>query len=171
MGRRGCSLPANASGFDPHRASISSRFGQVSVAALRSSINAAGASLSVTSLSVPSPTTFQTRIELVVTVSRPFPSWNRSMLTEIDPCHACSRPEILRTETAGQVFAGAAGADVDAVAAAAAAVMRDGAVMLEVAGAARVAGTPAIGSVQPSVPPTGPTPRWRAVVVRRAFPS
>jgi hypothetical protein len=25
---RGCSLPANASGFDPHRASISSRFGQ-----------------------------------------------------------------------------------------------------------------------------------------------
>jgi hypothetical protein len=28
MSRRGCSLPANASGFDPHRASISSRFGQ-----------------------------------------------------------------------------------------------------------------------------------------------
>jgi hypothetical protein len=29
MTRRGCSLPANASGFDPHRASITSRFGQV----------------------------------------------------------------------------------------------------------------------------------------------
>eukprot|EP01047_Picozoa_sp_COSAG01_P021537 COSAG01_NODE_1252_length_11052_cov_503.195380_7_plen_114_part_00 len=29
MSRRGCSLPANASGFDPHRALISSRFGQV----------------------------------------------------------------------------------------------------------------------------------------------
>jgi hypothetical protein len=29
MSRRGCSLPANASGFDPHRASITSRFGQV----------------------------------------------------------------------------------------------------------------------------------------------
>jgi hypothetical protein len=29
MSRRGCSLPANASGADPHRASISSRFGQV----------------------------------------------------------------------------------------------------------------------------------------------
>jgi hypothetical protein len=29
MSRRGCSLPANASGFDPHRASIISRFGQV----------------------------------------------------------------------------------------------------------------------------------------------
>jgi hypothetical protein len=27
--RRGCSLPANASGLEPHRASISSRFGQV----------------------------------------------------------------------------------------------------------------------------------------------
>jgi hypothetical protein len=32
MSRRGCSLPANASGFDPHRASISSRFGQVRAA-------------------------------------------------------------------------------------------------------------------------------------------
>jgi hypothetical protein len=29
MSRRGCSLPENASGFDPHRTSISSRFGQV----------------------------------------------------------------------------------------------------------------------------------------------
>jgi hypothetical protein len=29
MRRRGCSLPASASGFEPHRASISSRFGQV----------------------------------------------------------------------------------------------------------------------------------------------
>jgi exoribonuclease R len=29
MSRRGCSLPANASSFDPHRASITRRFGQV----------------------------------------------------------------------------------------------------------------------------------------------
>jgi hypothetical protein len=29
MSRRGCSLSANASGFDPHRASVTSRFGQV----------------------------------------------------------------------------------------------------------------------------------------------
>jgi hypothetical protein len=29
MSRRGCSLPANASGFDPHRASLTGRFGQV----------------------------------------------------------------------------------------------------------------------------------------------
>jgi hypothetical protein len=34
MSRRGCSLPANASGFDPHRASISSRFGQVAAGTL-----------------------------------------------------------------------------------------------------------------------------------------
>ena len=34
MSRRGCSLPANASSFDPHRASISSRFGQVAKDAL-----------------------------------------------------------------------------------------------------------------------------------------
>ena len=34
-------------------------------------------------------------------VSRPFPSWNRSILTEIYLCHACSCQEILRTETAG----------------------------------------------------------------------
>jgi hypothetical protein len=32
MSRRGCSLPANASGVDPHRASITSRFGQVGAA-------------------------------------------------------------------------------------------------------------------------------------------
>jgi hypothetical protein len=32
VSRRGCSFPANASGCDPHRASISSRFGQVDVA-------------------------------------------------------------------------------------------------------------------------------------------
>ena len=37
-------------------------------------------------------------------VSRPFPSWNRSILTEIYLCHACSCQEILRTETAGQVI-------------------------------------------------------------------
>eukprot|EP01047_Picozoa_sp_COSAG01_P013417 COSAG01_NODE_629_length_14689_cov_298.955517_7_plen_370_part_00 len=35
-------------------------------------------------------------------VSRPFPSWNRSILAEIYLCHACSCQEILRTETAGQ---------------------------------------------------------------------
>jgi ankyrin repeat protein len=35
-------------------------------------------------------------------VSRPFPSWNRSILTEIYLYHASSCQEILRTETAGQ---------------------------------------------------------------------
>eukprot|EP01047_Picozoa_sp_COSAG01_P061256 COSAG01_NODE_7626_length_3122_cov_54.156136_1_plen_429_part_00 len=35
-------------------------------------------------------------------VSRPFPSWNRSILAEIYLCHACSCQEILRTETAWQ---------------------------------------------------------------------
>jgi hypothetical protein len=40
-------------------------------------------------------------------VSRPFPSWSRSMLTEIDLCHVCSCPEILRVETVGQVVAAA----------------------------------------------------------------
>jgi hypothetical protein len=35
-------------------------------------------------------------------VSRPFSSWNRSILTDIYLCHACSCQEILRTETAGQ---------------------------------------------------------------------
>jgi hypothetical protein len=36
------------------------------------------------------------------TVSRPFPSWNRSILTEMYLCHACSCQEILRTEMAWQ---------------------------------------------------------------------
>jgi diketogulonate reductase-like aldo/keto reductase len=35
---------------------------------------------------------------------RPFPSWNRCILTEIYLCHACSCQEILRTETAGQAM-------------------------------------------------------------------
>jgi hypothetical protein len=36
-------------------------------------------------------------------VSRTLPSWNRSMLTEIYLCHACSScHEMLRTETPGQ---------------------------------------------------------------------
>jgi hypothetical protein len=40
MSRRGCSLSVNASGFDPHRASISSRFGQVTGgAALRARLD------------------------------------------------------------------------------------------------------------------------------------
>jgi hypothetical protein len=33
------------------------------------------------------------------TVSRPFPSWHRSILTEIYLCHACACQEILRAET------------------------------------------------------------------------
>jgi hypothetical protein len=37
-------------------------------------------------------------------VRRPFPSWNRSILTEISLCHTCSCQEILRTETAGQAL-------------------------------------------------------------------
>jgi hypothetical protein len=36
MSRRGCSLPANASGLGPHRASLTSRFGQVDFLAGRS---------------------------------------------------------------------------------------------------------------------------------------
>jgi hypothetical protein len=44
-------------------------------------------------------------------VSRPFPSWNRSILTDIYLCHACSCHEILRTATAGQGREGRAGAD------------------------------------------------------------
>jgi hypothetical protein len=39
---------------------------------------------------------------LLRAVSRPFPSWNRSILTDIYLCHACSCQEILRMETAGQ---------------------------------------------------------------------
>jgi hypothetical protein len=42
----------------------------------------------------------QLRVSLAV--SRPFSSWNRSILTEIYLCHACSCQEILRTKTAGQ---------------------------------------------------------------------
>eukprot|EP01047_Picozoa_sp_COSAG01_P045726 COSAG01_NODE_4236_length_5216_cov_4.101231_3_plen_232_part_00 len=37
-------------------------------------------------------------------VSRPLPSWNRSILTEIYLCYARSCQEILRAETAGQVI-------------------------------------------------------------------
>jgi hypothetical protein len=44
-------------------------------------------------------------------VSRPFPSWNRSILTEIYLCHACSCQEILRTETAGPGYAAPESAD------------------------------------------------------------
>jgi hypothetical protein len=51
----------------------------------------------------------------VEAVSRPFPSWNRSISTEIYLCHACSCQEILRTETAGQV-AGIAVASMPAMA-------------------------------------------------------
>jgi hypothetical protein len=40
---------------------------------------------------------------LRATVSRPFPSWNRFILTEIYLCHACYCQEIFRTDTAGQV--------------------------------------------------------------------
>eukprot|EP01047_Picozoa_sp_COSAG01_P078038 COSAG01_NODE_14273_length_1474_cov_1.242182_1_plen_243_part_10 len=39
----------------------------------------------------------------VEAVSRAFPSWKRSTLTEIYLCHACSCHEILRAETPGQV--------------------------------------------------------------------
>jgi hypothetical protein len=39
-------------------------------------------------------------------VSRLFPSWHRSMLTEIYLCHACSCHEILRRDTAGQAQRG-----------------------------------------------------------------
>ena len=45
-------------------------------------------------------------------VSRPFPSWNRSILTEIYLCHACCQA-ILRTETAGQGAQGPGGGGGD----------------------------------------------------------
>jgi hypothetical protein len=38
-------------------------------------------------------------------VSRAFPSWERSILTEIHLCHACSCQEILRMDTPGQATA------------------------------------------------------------------
>jgi squalene cyclase len=44
-------------------------------------------------------------------VGRPFPDWNRSILTEIYLCHACSCQEIVWTGTAAQC--GAAGRDPD----------------------------------------------------------
>eukprot|EP01047_Picozoa_sp_COSAG01_P063179 COSAG01_NODE_8146_length_2904_cov_10.815686_2_plen_94_part_00 len=46
--------------------------------------------------------------------SAPFPSWNRSMLTEIYLYHACSYHEILRMDTARQVPHGEAQVDGDA---------------------------------------------------------
>jgi hypothetical protein len=46
-----------------------------------------------------------------VLVSRPFPSWNRFILTEIYLCHACSCQELLRTESAGQDGVGPAAAE------------------------------------------------------------
>jgi hypothetical protein len=46
--------------------------------------------------------TITDEITIALAVSRPFPSWNRSILTEIYLCHACSCREILRTETAWQ---------------------------------------------------------------------
>eukprot|EP01047_Picozoa_sp_COSAG01_P030255 COSAG01_NODE_2105_length_8423_cov_6.483409_8_plen_99_part_00 len=45
-----------------------------------------------------------------------FPSCNRSLLTEISPCHACSDQELLRTETAGQEEEGGAEASSATVA-------------------------------------------------------
>jgi hypothetical protein len=53
--------------------------------------------------------------------SRPFSSWNRSILTEIYLCHACSCQEILRTKTAGQAEAACQLAEADRKAAEAAA--------------------------------------------------
>eukprot|EP01047_Picozoa_sp_COSAG01_P066673 COSAG01_NODE_9251_length_2504_cov_2.227027_4_plen_163_part_00 len=43
-----------------------------------------------------------TALGAAIAVSRPFPSWNRPILTEIYLCHACSCQEILRVETARQ---------------------------------------------------------------------
>jgi hypothetical protein len=47
--------------------------------------------------------TWKTAPPSAATVSRPIPSWNRSILTEISLCHACSCQERLRVETARQV--------------------------------------------------------------------
>jgi hypothetical protein len=43
-------------------------------------------------------------IRAATTVTTSFPSWNRSMLTEIDLCRACSCHKILRMEALGQVM-------------------------------------------------------------------
>eukprot|EP01047_Picozoa_sp_COSAG01_P006727 COSAG01_NODE_247_length_20443_cov_52.339543_7_plen_200_part_00 len=49
---------------------------------------------------------FRMRTPAQTSVSRPFPSWSRSILAEIYLCHACSCQETLRTEPAGQVARG-----------------------------------------------------------------
>jgi hypothetical protein len=51
------------------------------------------------------PRAFQLALTLpgnTFAVSRPFPSWHRSRLTEIYPGHACLCQERLRADTAGQ---------------------------------------------------------------------
>eukprot|EP01047_Picozoa_sp_COSAG01_P044548 COSAG01_NODE_4039_length_5406_cov_1.715980_1_plen_141_part_10 len=69
-----------------------------------SSPGAAAPQPAVTTLLVPPPPqgSWLHELERWEEVDRPFPSWKRSILTEIYLCHACSCQEILRTETAGQ---------------------------------------------------------------------
>jgi hypothetical protein len=87
LSRRGRSLPASASGLDPHRDSISSRF---------------DCSYNTMPIDLPKSWTEADGAWDPQGVSRPFPSWNWYISTEIYLCHACSCQEILRTETAGQ---------------------------------------------------------------------
>eukprot|EP01047_Picozoa_sp_COSAG01_P067445 COSAG01_NODE_9527_length_2418_cov_31.584304_3_plen_134_part_00 len=57
-------------------------------------------------LSEPAFDVLRTKEQLGYVVSRAFPSWSRSISTEIYLCHACSDHEILRVDTPGQVSAG-----------------------------------------------------------------
>jgi hypothetical protein len=74
--------------LDPHRDSISSRF---------------DCSYNTMPIDLPKSWTEADGAWDPQGVSRPFPSWNWYISTEIHLCHACSCQEILRTETAGQV--------------------------------------------------------------------
>jgi hypothetical protein len=60
----------------------------------------------ISSLTTPAPHSSGNKFvgEPGIQVSRPFPSWNWSILTDIYLCHACSDHEILRVETARQVI-------------------------------------------------------------------
>jgi hypothetical protein len=100
MSRRGCSLPANASGFGPRRASVTSRFGQVERPPGLG--GAQGWQVVPRGRALPGPRAGGLGLHRPRAVSRPFPSWNRSKLTEISLRHACSCQEILRAETARQ---------------------------------------------------------------------
>jgi hypothetical protein len=94
-------LPANASGFGPHRASITGRVGQARAGGGASVLEwcwgvpaggaaAGGVGRRVLAILV----AVLVSGAIVAAVSRAFPSCTRSILTEIYLCHACSCHEI-----------------------------------------------------------------------------